>query len=326
MYDAHYDLLTILYFNCKTNNKYSNYQKLITDCTNIYNNNIIGGIINLYFMSKEEMLEELDIKKSELEDIVKMFDNSINYLNKLKMKKIIPSTCKFIYSIEGCDYLKDESELEILYQKGLRSILPVWNTANKFASGNRDVYGLTEEGVKLIKKAISLNMIIDLSHANEKTFDDIIKLASIERKNNKSFVLLASHSNVKSICDNSRNLSDDELIKLKNAGGYIGLITNSKFLSNNWLNETKEERQKAFIKHLRYLIDEIKYPQDKILIASDDMSFHPNSDYHNRNAFNMHNIANELYYLITTNFDDVLAKKIMITNYEDILDKINLDY
>ena len=39
--------------------------------------------------------------------------------SKLKMKKIIPSTCKFIYSIEGCDYLKDESELEILYQKGL---------------------------------------------------------------------------------------------------------------------------------------------------------------------------------------------------------------
>ena len=37
-------------------------------------------------------------------------------------------------------------------------------------------------------------------------------------------------------------------------------------------------------------------------------------------------IANELYNLITINFDGVLAKKIMITNYEDILDKINLDY
>lgn len=82
MYDAHYDLLTILYFNCKTNNKYSNYQKLTTDCTNIYNNNIIGGTINLYFMSKEEMLEELDIKKSELEDIVKMFDNRGLFKNK----------------------------------------------------------------------------------------------------------------------------------------------------------------------------------------------------------------------------------------------------
>ena len=39
-----FSLLTILYFNCKTNNKYSNYQKLITDCTNIYNNNITNFI------------------------------------------------------------------------------------------------------------------------------------------------------------------------------------------------------------------------------------------------------------------------------------------
>ena len=81
MYDMHYDLLTILYFNLKNNNKLSNQDKLISDCIKIYNNNVLGGIIDLYFMSPNEMLDELGITSEELQDVKKMFKQSINYLN-----------------------------------------------------------------------------------------------------------------------------------------------------------------------------------------------------------------------------------------------------
>lgn len=71
MYDMHYDLLTILYFNLKNNNKLSNQDKLINDCIKIYNNNVLGGIIDLYFMSQNEMLDELGITREELQDVKK---------------------------------------------------------------------------------------------------------------------------------------------------------------------------------------------------------------------------------------------------------------
>ena len=111
MYDMHYDLLTILYcvFNKKINLKLETIKK-------IYDDNVIGGIVNLYFMSKQEMKEQLNI---EYFDVTKMFKESIEYLEILKQNNVIPKDINFIYSIEGCDYLNDILELEYLYKLGL---------------------------------------------------------------------------------------------------------------------------------------------------------------------------------------------------------------
>ena len=49
---------------------------------------------------------------------------------------------KVIYSIEGCDYIKDLEELENLYKLGLRNILLVWNNENKYGSGNKSDKGV----------------------------------------------------------------------------------------------------------------------------------------------------------------------------------------
>lgn len=58
MYDMHYDLLTIIYYNFKEDNPKSNKERALHDCEMIYkNNNILGGIINLYFMSETDMKE-----------------------------------------------------------------------------------------------------------------------------------------------------------------------------------------------------------------------------------------------------------------------------
>lgn len=212
MYDMHFDLLTIVYciFNKKINLDIDYIKK-------IYKDNVIGGIVNLYFMSKQEMQEQLNIA---FFDVSKMFEESVKYLEILKQNDIIPKDINFIYSIEGCDYLKDSLELEYLYKLGLRSILPVWNEENKFGSGIRSDKRLTNLGKQLIKKAIELNMIIDVSHANEKTFNDILDI--IEKENYPNIIV--SHSNVKSLCDNKRNLSDEQLFRLKKLGGYIGRL------------------------------------------------------------------------------------------------------
>ena len=323
MYDMHYDLLTILYYNLKKGNKYSDSNKLIRDCKAIYKDsiryrNITGGIINLFFMSPEEMYNELDITKEEILNVKKMFKQSIVYLEYMKKIGVIPKDIDFIYSIEGCDYLNSYKDLEELYELGLRSIIPVWNNKNKFASGNRSDTGLTEEGIKLIEKAIELGIIVDVSHANKKSFNDILDI--IEKYND--YNLIASHSNVKTLCNRDRNLDDDDLIRLKDMKGYIGLFTNGNFLSLNNEKLLYSKRSIEYVKHLDYLINKIGFPTDRILVSTDDMNFHPDSRYHHLEAFHIDKIAHDLHTTISSNFDEDLAYKIMIENPRRIIKKV----
>lgn len=311
MYDMHYDLLTILYLNKKK------------DLKKIYRkDNIIGGIINLYFMTKKEMKDELDINIYEMKNIKNMFKKSIENLNKLKKENIIPLNTNFIYSIEGCDYIKNIKQLEELYNLGLRSIILTWNHKNKYGSGYRTNKGLTYKEKKLIKKAIELNIIIDVSHANCKTFNNILDVYK-KNKNEKS-IIIASHSNVKSLCNNKRNLTDKQLLKLKDIGGYIGLFTNSKFLSNEYQKLNYELRKQELLKHLDYIINTIKFDTNKILISTDDMDFHPDKQYHDRKMFQLSNAYKELDDLISNKFGKAIANKILIENPKYIINQVKI--
>lgn len=322
MYDMHYDLLTILYFNFMKNNKYANPLGCIKDIAKIYSpNNISGGIINLYFMSETEMKDELDIDKELLYDVTSMFNKSIKCLSYLKQQKIIPNNTDFLYSIEGCDYIKNIEELEELYNLGLRAILPVWNNENIYGSGFKSDNGLTPKGKALIKKAIDLGIIIDLSHANENTFDDIVNLIIEEQTLGKNPVVIASHSNCKSLCDRKRNLTDEQLLQLKNIGGTIGIFSNSKFLSTDFVENTYTERKKMFLKHINHVLN-LGFPVDKVVLSTDDMNFSPDSSYHRNESFHLENIRKEMYNLLNQEFNETDVKKLMYVNAKNILDKV----
>lgn len=320
MYDMHYDLLTILYYNLKQNNPKSNKDKLINDLIKLHCSKIKGGIINLYFMSEEEMFEELGITKEETNDVITMFRTSIEYLEKYKRCGLISTNIDYIYGIEGCDYLKNINDLETLYELGLRSIIPVWNNENKFGSGNKTDKGLTCLGIQLIEKSIELGIIIDVSHANEKTFYDIINV--IEKGNNKNINLIASHSNVRTLCDRDRNLTDEQLITLKEHNGYIGLFTNGNFVSINNKNMNYDEKIKNFLKHLKYIIEKIQFDTKKIIISTDDMNYHPDSKYHHLETYPLTQIYQKLYMEIYKQYGEIVANDILINNSKKLILKV----
>ena len=58
-----------------------------------------------------------------------------------------------------------------------------------------------------------LGMIVDLSHASDDSFYDVLRLSRAP--------VMASHSCARALCDNPRNLTDDMLLKLKENGGVI---------------------------------------------------------------------------------------------------------
>ena len=106
MFDTHYDLLTIAYKAYLTND-YS----YLEEITKYFNDkNVTGVIANLYFMSKEEM--ENEICAGYYKDDVSVLDMFVK--SKEILDKYLPNT-EIIYSIEGADYIKDTVELEKLY-------------------------------------------------------------------------------------------------------------------------------------------------------------------------------------------------------------------
>lgn len=317
-FDNHYDLLTEIAINFDPFNKNSNINNLTDKINKMYNDNIKGSIINLFFMSKEEMKDELDIKDI---NVIEMFKKSTEQLEFMKMAGYIKDDVKFIYSIEGCDFLEID-DLEKLYNLGLRAILPVWNNKNKYGSGINTNESLTEEGKKLIKRAAELGIIIDLSHMNEKTFFETLDYIIELKKENYNPIVISSHSNLKVFNDVDRNISDKQIKTMKYLDVYLGLILSSKFIDKNYLNMSNDERKKKFLDMLEYVINDLEYPIDKIILSTDDMNYHPDPKYHNYNLFDLDNISEELYKTLKTRFNEEIVSKIMFENSMNIYDKV----
>ena len=250
MIDMHQDLLSILYYGYVKNN-YNYAEEWIQ---NFHKENVFGLLANLYFMSPKEMEEEMG--STEI-SVVDMFRISTELF-----RKYLPDE-KVVYSIEGCDYIQDEEELETLYHMGLRNILLVWNEPNAYGSGNRGDYGLTEKGKSFLIKAIDLGIGIDMSHMNQKTFYDTIDLIREQQALGKKVKVIASHSNCRDVYDHKRNIDDQQLEALKSVGGIIGLVSYSTFVGEN-----SEEK---YLEHIEHAIGIMGV--DQVGLSSDDMTF-----------------------------------------------------
>lgn len=129
-----------------------------------------------------------------------------------------------IFHIEGAEAIDpDLHMLDVLYAAGLRSLGPVWSRDTIFGYGvpfrfpsSPDIgAGLTEAGLRLIRRCNQLGIMVDLSHLNEAGFWDVAK--------HSTKPLVATHSNAHAICPHSRNLTDDQLRAIAESDGMVGL-------------------------------------------------------------------------------------------------------
>ncbi|MCM1179867.1 MAG: dipeptidase [Clostridium sp.] len=124
------------------------------------------------------------------------------------------------------------SNLQYLYDQGVRMMTLTWNYPNELGypnyNENGDLYvpdqehGLTETGIQFLEEMERLQMIVDVSHLSDAGFYDVVRFAK------KPFV--ASHSNARAVCGAARNLSDDMLQKIGECGGVVGLNFSVDFL------------------------------------------------------------------------------------------------
>lgn len=172
-------------------------------------------------------------------------------------------------------------------------------------------------GKELIYKLVEKQITIDLSHANEKTFWDIITVVQGLKKYNPK--IIASHSNCKELCNIPRNLKDEQILAIKEVNGIIGLVSIKNFCKNtNNLNDNFEEE---YIKHINYIKD-ILGGITNIGIATDDMSYYEIQPeyYKNINVYNLKKVANGMQEMLQKNgYTKEETEKILYKNAERIL-------
>jgi membrane dipeptidase len=133
-----------------------------------------------------------------------------------------------LLSIEGSAALGgDMHKLYECYKKGVRIITITWNGSCEAGDGIRvkNSGGLTQFGISLIKNMSDLNMIIDVSHISDEGFDDIA--SNIEKP------FIASHSNSRTICNNKRNITDEQFKEIVSRKGLCGLNFYTFFIKQN---------------------------------------------------------------------------------------------
>lgn len=189
-------------------------------------------------------------------DIVEAYEIALKHIPWEALKEY-----KIILGIEGMRNVKDLATLDQLYKLGLRHGMLTWNEDNHLAGGAKGnkTQGLTDLGKQFIDYMIEHDMIIDVSHLNEVSFYDVIHYT------NKN--VIASHSNMRALCDHVRNLDDKQLDALKDADGLLGLT-----LAGSFIHPDKSKRNmETFFTHLEYAI--AKLGEDRVCFGFDFMDY-----------------------------------------------------
>jgi len=156
----------------------------------------------------------------------------------LRSSEVVPlkytNKTGILIAIEGGYAIENDlSLLRSFYKAGVRLMtLTHWNRTDwADASGDEkaELGGLTEFGEQVIREMNRLGMIIDVSHAHDETFWDVLRVSTKP--------VVASHSCARALCDHFRNLTDDMLRALAKNGGVVGINFAPGFLSAAWENK-----------------------------------------------------------------------------------------
>lgn len=123
----------------------------------------------------------------------------------------------------GIDY--NPELLEDLHLIGFRTVSLGWNEQNPLTGSHMTGGGLTDQGREFVKEAQRLGILIDVSHISDEGFWDIMNITQAP--------VIATHSNSRTICGNSRNLTDDMFRAIVETNGVAGYNMCDEFTGEN---------------------------------------------------------------------------------------------
>ena len=128
-----------------------------------------------------------------------------------------------VFTLEGTAGIGyDPERLEDLYALGFRIASLGWNEQNPLCGSNVTGGGLTDQGRAFVREAQRLGILVDVSHISDEAFWDIMDITQAP--------IIATHSNSRSICGESRNLTDDMFRQICKTGGVAGFNQYASFI------------------------------------------------------------------------------------------------
>ena len=102
--------------------------------------------------------------------------------------------------------------------------------------------GVSAFGEQVIREMNRLGILVDMSHAGEKSFYDALDISAKP--------IVCSHSSARALCDHPRNLTDDQMRALAAKGGVAQTT-----IYNGFLRRDGEATIRDVIEHLEHAID-----------------------------------------------------------------------
>ena len=157
-------------------------------------------------------------------------------------------------SLEGGHIIENSIKiLEFFHMLGVRcmTLTHTKNTDWADSSGDKPQWdGLTKFGRQIIAEMDALHMAIDVSHATDKTAEDVLEVTGMP--------VMASHSSARALCDIPRNIPDDLIAEIAERDGFIGVNFYPGFLDKSIYEQVLNNQEK----HWRWYENQIKGNED----------------------------------------------------------------
>jgi microsomal dipeptidase-like Zn-dependent dipeptidase/gamma-glutamyl-gamma-aminobutyrate hydrolase PuuD len=192
-------------------------------------------------LKAENLLTQIERMVDENADYVGIArrPDDINSLKKVGKKAI------FLGIENGYAIGKEIGNVDHFRQRGVVYMTLCHNGDNDIcdsARGTGKNGGVSPFGEEVIRRMNDLGMMVDLSHASEKSFYDALDMSRLP--------IVCSHSSCRSLCDVPRNLTDEQMRALAQAGG-VAQVT----LFHGFLKKEGTANVMDAVAHLRHMAD-----------------------------------------------------------------------
>lgn len=128
--------------------------------------------------------------------------------------------------LEGADAVRHPQELREWHERGLRVIGPAWDDTRYAYGAWKEGQGFTADGRRLMEVMADLGFTMDVTHLSER--------ATFEAFDRYEGPLVATHCNTRALVPGQRQLSDEQIRRLAERDGVMGVVMFNGFLKADY--------------------------------------------------------------------------------------------